>query len=401
MSVQWITSGNPDAPSRTTTTFVTINGSGDNGFLTTEAAPNLIVPTAGFFRRISVGISVAPGVGKSWTFTVRKNGADTACTVTISGTNRFGVGALYTSQYSGGDLISLKCVPAGTPAAMVCSWGVEWVPVAHNEMIMMASTGNGNLTNGAYIPVNSVMTNGSLTEAYTTMKSPLDVCDVTKMYVALSSTPAALASRTFSFRNTGSTTTMAVTVAAGSTTGSNLIDVNSFIQNDEISTVSSVLGVPGSTTAKISYCYMPVVYPGEFFLSMNSADSAGTATAYAYLSEGNELWTATSADRQHYLNGNFMLTRLIAKLQLAPGVGSSRTFKVLRNGSDVGFNTTISGLSTSGTYNGPLTFTGSNSNCQVQHTVSGTPVATRMSFALRGIYLPPIPTDSEEAIING
>ena len=64
-----------------------------------------------------VQINAAPGAGKSWTFTVQKNGVDTSLLIQISGasqTSAFGSGSI---SYSAGDNYTLAITSAGTPAS--------------------------------------------------------------------------------------------------------------------------------------------------------------------------------------------------------------------------------------------------------------------------------------------
>lgn len=59
---------------------------------TTEGNTYFTVVDDGNVNSIYVELDAAPTAGKSWTFTVRKNGTDTSCTVTISDTDTSGTG---------------------------------------------------------------------------------------------------------------------------------------------------------------------------------------------------------------------------------------------------------------------------------------------------------------------
>lgn len=67
-------------------------------------------------KRIYVSLSTAPGSGKSRSFTLRQNNADTAITCTISDTATNCNGASDVS-ISDNDLLNVKTVPTSTPAA--------------------------------------------------------------------------------------------------------------------------------------------------------------------------------------------------------------------------------------------------------------------------------------------
>lgn len=90
-----------------------------------------------------VTVSVAPGSGKSWTFTVMKNGVATDLWAIITGTD--------TSSYKSvdpelrvdlGDELTLRCEPSGTPAAAYGFGGLRslWRTVTTAEVITKSAT---------------------------------------------------------------------------------------------------------------------------------------------------------------------------------------------------------------------------------------------------------------------
>ncbi len=106
-------------------------------------------------RNLYVRLSAAPGAGKSWVFTVRKNGADTNLSVTISGTDTTGNDTSNSVDFSDDDYMTMQCTPSGTPAAAHARWGVYQVHIAgaptvttqaNTDTIAEKSTGHGNIT---------------------------------------------------------------------------------------------------------------------------------------------------------------------------------------------------------------------------------------------------------------
>jgi hypothetical protein len=82
---------------------------------TTEANVDVAAPAAATISHLSVGISVAPGAGNSYTFTFRDAGSDTALTCTISGASATScVDNTHSVNIGAGDLIDWKLVSAGT-----------------------------------------------------------------------------------------------------------------------------------------------------------------------------------------------------------------------------------------------------------------------------------------------
>ena len=66
--------------------------------------------------RIAVKLAAAPGAGKSRAFTLRVNGADTACTVTISDTATANTASCSVS-IANDDLVATADAPTGSPTA--------------------------------------------------------------------------------------------------------------------------------------------------------------------------------------------------------------------------------------------------------------------------------------------
>lgn len=74
-----------------------------------------------------VAIQTAPtGATKSWTFTVRKNAADTALTCTITDTAVTASDTSNSVSFTAGDYLTIKMVPANTPSASgLVTWSVK------------------------------------------------------------------------------------------------------------------------------------------------------------------------------------------------------------------------------------------------------------------------------------
>ncbi len=79
---------------------------------TAETDVQCVMTSAGTITKFRVQCTSAPGVGQTFTFTVRKNAVDTTMTGTISGNATFDTGEITTNpvSFSAGDSISIKCV---------------------------------------------------------------------------------------------------------------------------------------------------------------------------------------------------------------------------------------------------------------------------------------------------
>lgn len=110
---------------------------------TTEAVTEQACPIAGTIDLLYVAVQTAPGSGKSFAFTIRKNGADTPLTTTIQDTNTANHDAVNSFAVSVGDLLGMKTVPSGTPTAPAhVTWAMRIVGTTDGESVIIGSCFN-------------------------------------------------------------------------------------------------------------------------------------------------------------------------------------------------------------------------------------------------------------------
>jgi hypothetical protein len=96
--------------------------------LGTELAVEQLIPAAGTLQNFYVFIQAAPAANRSWTFTVRNTGADTAVTCTITAGTQSCSDLTHTAAFAAGDLIAVHVTastpaPAGTPGQWTAVYG--------------------------------------------------------------------------------------------------------------------------------------------------------------------------------------------------------------------------------------------------------------------------------------
>lgn len=109
-----------------TTNYLCIAG-GTVASNATEANRQNIVSTAGTVRNLYIATSTSQPSGGGLTFTLRKNGADTAITLTIAASAAAGTFSDTSNAFSvaAGDLLSLKAVNgSGSTSAAIISASV-------------------------------------------------------------------------------------------------------------------------------------------------------------------------------------------------------------------------------------------------------------------------------------
>jgi len=83
-----------------------------------------IVTTNGSFSDFYVELTAAPGSGKSYEFTLMKNGSPTALVVTISDSATTGSDTSHNASVVAGDEINIYCDRINTPAGAYAHWSI-------------------------------------------------------------------------------------------------------------------------------------------------------------------------------------------------------------------------------------------------------------------------------------
>ena len=98
------------------------------GVSSVESGSQQFMPVAGTVSRFYIILNISPGSGKSFTFIVRKNGAATPVTCTISGTATTGSDLTNSVSFAAGDYISIMVTPASNPTATAMCWTAKFSP---------------------------------------------------------------------------------------------------------------------------------------------------------------------------------------------------------------------------------------------------------------------------------
>lgn len=110
--------GRPALNSTTDVMYYPLTAGGTGG--STTEVNNHGISHAQTITRIAVKLSAAPGAGKSRLFTLRRNGADTGCTVTVSDTATANTAAC-SITVADDDLLGTSDAPTATPTAAIPS----------------------------------------------------------------------------------------------------------------------------------------------------------------------------------------------------------------------------------------------------------------------------------------
>lgn len=225
--------------STTVTNYLSIVGSPT--FSTTENISSFVLPVAGLIDHMYMQSNVAPGGSASYTFTVEKNGADAAVTCTVSAAATTCNDLSNSVAFAAGDTVSIKSVPASSPATMKVRFGFRWKPTVSGQALIMGSA-NGVATSGTgNTPMNGI---SSVSGTEQNREDIVPIANVTfkQLYALVSTAPGGATTRTMTLRkgaapgNAQSNSSLACTIASAATScqdttdsyASNLEDIVNF-----------------------------------------------------------------------------------------------------------------------------------------------------------------------------
>jgi hypothetical protein len=219
----------------------------------TENLVQQVMPTSGTFKNLRASISVAPGSGKSSTFTVSKNVTPTALTCTISDAATTCTDLLNSFTFVAGDLITLQSVPSGTPsAAATVNFSVTFLADVDGESVSLSTITSSPSTSAVNYMVKQAGL-GNVTATELNVKQNSNAMTVKNIYVAGVVAPGGSASYTYTLKKGTADTALACTITGAATTCNAATDIL-VSANDLLYTSTTPASTPaGPAGLKISY----------------------------------------------------------------------------------------------------------------------------------------------------
>lgn len=293
-------------------------------FGATEATVARPIPVTTNLTNLYVGLLTAPGVGKSFAFTVMKNGSTTGLTVTISGTNTTATDTINTAAFTAADTISLQAVPTSTPTAS----GKVWWNVQSDAVGQPIFGSSNNST--STLQYTGVMGRGDATVE--TRQQVIMPCagTISNLYVVLSVAPAGVTAKIITLRVNGVASTLTTTVTGAATSNSDTIHSVSVAAGDLVSMEANVTGAPAASATRTSILFTPTNANDSVILGANNDDPSNSATQYNLPTTCESSWTGTETDAQMII-GAYTIKNFYARTNAASGAATNFAFTVDNN----------------------------------------------------------------------
>lgn len=291
----------------------------------TESGFQYIIPASGTISKLYVTTESAPGTSKSLTFTFRKNGVGTSTTCQISGSNKTASDFTNSFSVSAGDLLSISCVPSGSPTTSIVHVEYEFTSTNNNENICSTKFFSLASNNTRYY---GMQDNFSSTAGLARLYIPHS-CTIIGLYVNLTSSPGSGKSRAISiYKNGSEEASSIVTISDANTTGSVTGLSISLSAGDYLQVSQIGSGTPTATTLDAGILFQSATN-GESILGNfvdNGFNTLSTIYAESFGLAGS--LTGTETNIRYFVLGNGTSTTLknmYVKLGTAPGSGKSWT----------------------------------------------------------------------------
>lgn len=362
---------------------------GANNWDSTVTNREMLVAESGTISFLRVDVLTAPGAGKSLTFALMLNGVAQALTCAITESATSAEDVTHTVAVTAGDRLALRCTPAGTPTTSLARWSTQYEPTAAGVAVW-GTTSDQALSTVA-TRYNAIGADGlqawNATET-TVSQVWATACTITSLYVFLSANVGS-GGDTFTFRivvngtpNAGSALALVDAAESGNVTGISV----AIAPGDLVSIECVPTGTPQAVAAKWAVGYAPSVN-GQFNVSSGNTLTP-TANGFNYLQSQATIVDATENNRIMVPGAaaGAVAVRVLAMYMacvVAPGVGTSRSATLRKNGADTSFALTVSGTNTQDSKQGSVTIDNGDDFVYQFNALVGAPAASGVKFALR------------------
>lgn len=314
----------------------------------TEINVSQVIPHALTIDRLFVKVAVAPGAGgsgKQYAATLMVNGVASALTCTILETATSGSDVSHSVNVVAGDLVSLRWVPTGTPAAPgVVSWFTR--QSASGKFAVLAGTTSQQSAANFFPPQGMQLASGTETNV-------IAVCPIggtiSNLYLKTDVAPGGSGANsiTVTLRQAAAASAMAATALTATitdpaTTAHDTTHSFSVSASDKL-TIGLAIGGTPSVRVSASYTFTPTSDGDACWMHGNSNTPATGSTNYDTIGGLAGAWSATESNRQQIL-GACTLKALYIRTSGGPGTGGKQYTDTVRlNGAGTALTLVTSG----------------------------------------------------------
>ena len=324
---------------------------GGSTWSVTENSRTQCVSTPGTIDSLYVELTDDPGTSPdAYTFTLRKNGADTTLTCTITANDTSGSDVVHSVAVVAGDVIDIKCEPLNSPSvAPAAQWVMRFTGTNAAESLILGHVAAVETeTRYTFVSVGNPASS-------TTENDFRQVCPtagtIKNLYANLSADPGTSPDAyTFTLRKNGADTLLACTIVANNVAGSDTTHGIAVVAGDVLTLSVAPVSTPSATPrCAFGFTFLASIDGESLILGGSYDDLSNADTEYNRIGASNRNWSTVEGDLQA-LGLSCVLRKLYVLLSAAPGSGNTYTFTPRVNaGSPAdGLSVAITGTATTG-----------------------------------------------------
>lgn len=341
------------------------------------------MPISGTFKSIRFRVSTAPTSTATWTIVLRKNGADTALTCTITSSDSGTKTCTTDAAITAGDNVSVVVRPTNTPSATAGTFSLVFQPTTSGDAVLLTG-GTPFATSGtsALVPFNTLVqgTLANRTVYYTPSAGTID-----RLYVSTNAPGSVGDGKKYDYFVTkNASSSMLVTCSALETATtcsdtSNSLSIaapaNSSTAGDNVEFAATATSTPNASTPGMGARFRSDISGAYVLPSVNTLTPSTSVATYYPLVGGAGAGSGTEANVQ-WVSDSQTISRLAVKVGTAPGAGKSYVYTLRKNGADTALTCTIADTNTFCYVSGASISIANGDLLDTSAVPSGTPFAT-------------------------
>jgi len=353
-----------------------------------ESVASQAMPTSGTLSKLYVQMQSAPGGVATRIFTIVKNGADTACTCTVTGAGTTASDLSNSISYVKGDTFSLKTDFTGSPVSAQLLFSVQLDQTGQSILSGDVAQPSQTVTN--YYPLQQ----GQVTATVPTVGSVIPTAGtISNLYFDCTSNAGAGKSWTITLVKNGVDSALTAQVTGATATfAEDTTHSVSVVQGDVVYWKIVPAGTPNNRNPSIGCIFTPTTDGESIQTYSGISNVSNSATNYQGVG-GMSAWNATESSAANLISVVATTKKLTIVTANAPGVGKSYTFTGRIASADTTLVAAVTDANTTASDNTHTGTTAVGNLVSVKSVPSGTPTATPVGWGFVTYIAPDASSD--------